>query len=562
MNTLRANLVDVLAKKSGYAELCVRDGRVDAIEWLGNVRDSEPWLLPGLVDAHVHIESSMLVPDEFARAALCHGVVASVSDPHEIANVLGLEGVRYMIARAALTPFHVAFGAPSCVPATPFESAGATLSLEDIEVLLQAGDVTYLSEMMNYPGVLNEFPEVMAKLALARKYQVPVDGHAPGLIGADAARYASAGISTDHECTTLQEAEDKIAAGMKILIREGSAAKDFSALQALLTRHPDQVMLCSDDKHPDDLLQGHIDDLVRRALQLGHDLYDVLRAATVNPVQHYWLPVGLLQPGDAFDAILVDHPRSFQVQRVWLHGELVVENGQCLLARRPVALLNCFHAMLVAPEDLELTHPGSRCRVIEARDGQLWTRQLWADMPERGGLVQADLDNDILFLVVMNRYQPAQPAVALIKGFGLRGADNKGGAIASSVGHDSHNIVAVGTSPAWVSRAINLLVASKGGLAAVDASGQVTMELPVAGLMSDRPAEEVGPAYAAMNQKAHVMGSQLSAPFMTLSFMALLVIPELKLSDQGLFDGNQFTFVELADVATESANQTVNEPHE
>lgn len=546
MEKVTGNIIDVIAKRMFYGAVMLDEGRIVTIEDKGGVRPGQSYLLPGLVDAHVHIESSMLVPDEFARAALPHGVIASVSDPHEIANVLGAAGVDYMLARAKLTPFKTLFGAPSCVPATPFESAGAEFNAADIEALLKKPGVGYLSEMMNFPGVLNQAPDVMEKLGVAKKLGLPVDGHAPGLLGEQAAAYVSAGISTDHECRTLQEAKDKMSAGMNILIREGSAAKDFEALHSLISTHTDQVMLCSDDKHPDDLLEGHIDQLVRRAIQKGHALFDVLQTAILNPIKHYGLSIGLLQPGDSFDAIEIKDIKSFEVQRVWLNGNLVVANGTSRLPKHDVDTPNNFVAKPILEESLLLPHPGTECRIIAVEDGQLWTKQSVQKVPESNGYITADLEKDILFLVVLNRYQDAPPAVSLVTGFGIKGSTETGGAIASSVAHDSHNIVAVGTSAEWLAKAINEVITHKGGLAAIDADGLESLPLPVAGLMSDQAVEQVGPAYHAITQKVNTMGSTLSSPFMTLSFMSLLVIPELKLSDKGLFDGNNFAFCELA----------------
>lgn len=538
---MRANLVDVVAGRVFYGELCHAGGRIVAVEELGAQRHGAPYLLPGFVDAHVHIESSLLMPDEFALAALAHGTLAAVSDPHEIANVLGIDGIELMRRRAALTPFRFLFGAPACVPATRFETAGASLDATAVAALLQRGGAGYLAEVMNFPGVLARDPDIMAKIAAARRCGVPVDGHAPGLRGAALRDYAAAGIGTDHEATTLAEARDKLAAGMSILIREGSAARDFAALHPLLALAPERVMLCSDDKHPDDLLEGHIRELVVRALALGHPLIAVLRAASLNPVRHYRLPLGLLQLGDSFDALLVRDLEHFAVETAWLGGAVVVEQGSCLLPHHPPELLNRFRTEPVTAEQLRIADPGRPCRVILARDGQLLTGQGTAHMPRRGGQLVADTGRDLLFLAVVNRYEPAPPALAIIQGFGLRA-----GAIAGSVAHDSHNIVAVGTSPEWLAGAVNAVIASRGGLVAVDAAGMVALPLPVAGLMSDRPARVVGPAYRSLNHKARQMGSGLQAPFMTLSFMALLVIPELKLSVRGLFDVNRFALCDVA----------------
>jgi adenine deaminase len=546
MQSYRGNIVDVRARTIFCGQVQVERGKITDIVHLGEEEQGQPYLLPGLVDAHVHIESSMLTPDEFGRAALRHGVLASVSDPHEIANVLGVAGIDYMRERASLTPFTILFGAPSCVPATPFESAGAAIDAGTVRSLLESGKTGYLSEVMNFPGVLARDPEVMEKINAAKALGLPIDGHAPGLLKADAKQYADAGISTDHECTNLEEAIDKINAGMKILIREGSAAKDFESLHSLIDSHCDNVMLCSDDKHPDDLLEGHIDLLVKRALEKGHDLFNVLQTATVNPITHYQMKIGLLQIGDSFDAIQVNNLTHFKTQKVWLKGELVVNASRCLLTHKTAKVLNHFAALPLTETDLKLPHPQSPCRVIIAEDGKLFTRQEIHNMPCIDEHIAADLDNDILFLAVLNRYQHSAPAVALIKGFTLTGANKQGGAIASSVAHDSHNIVAVGTSANWLSKAINAVIEEQGGLVAIDQTGELRLPLPVAGLMSDAPIEEVGPAYRALNDKAKAMGSQLSSPFMTLSFMSLLVIPALKLSDKGLFDGSRFEFCDLA----------------
>jgi len=551
-HTIHANVVDLFARTIRPATLQLTDGCISAIEPTGapDPDPALPYALPGFVDAHVHVESSLLVPSEFARLALTHGTVATVSDPHEIGNVLGVAGVHYMLDNATQVPFKFCFGAPSCVPATPFETAGAEITAQDIEALFQNPKIGYLAEMMNWPGVLHRDPDVLEKIELAHRYGRPVDGHAPGLQGEDAACYASAGISTDHECFTATEARDKLAVGMKILIREGSAARNFDALIELLPQHYANLMFCSDDKHPDTLLLGHINQLVQRAVALGYSVFDVLQVACLNPVAHYQLPVGQLRVGDPADFILVNNLTEFAVQQTYLDGVLVAENGQCLLPSAPVAVVNNFHARPIEATALALpplasgtnsaspgTHP-----VIECFDGQLITARRDLSLPLSHGLLQPDPAQDVLKLVVLNRYTPgAPPAVAFIKGFGLRQ-----GALASSVGHDSHNITAVGYDDESLARAINLVVAAGGGLAAVGAApgAEHVLALPVAGLMSDQPGPAVAAAYSALDNFAKTqLGSGLQAPFMTLSFMALLVIPSLKLSDKGLFDGEQFAFV-------------------
>ncbi|MGI4761695.1 MAG: adenine deaminase [Janthinobacterium lividum] len=547
---IHANIVDITARTIRPGIIRVADGCISAIEPSDSLEADPalPYALPGFVDAHVHVESSLLVPSEFARLALAHGTVATVSDPHEIGNVLGVAGVQYMLDNAAASPFKFCFGAPSCVPATPFETAGAEITAADIEQLFQNPKIGYLAEMMNWPGVLNRDPGVLEKIELAHRYGRPVDGHAPGLQGDDAARYASAGISTDHECFTAAEARDKLAAGMKILIREGSAARNFDALIELLPRHYEHLMFCSDDKHPDTLLLGHINQLVQRAVALGYSVFDVLQVACLNPVAHYRLPVGQLCPGDPADFILVDNLTDFRVRQTFLDGELVAENGQCLLPASPIALANNFHARPIEAAALALPATAGLATqaypVIECFDGQLITARRELPLPVAGGQLQPDPSQDILKLVVLNRYAPdAAPAVAFIKGFGLTQ-----GALASSVGHDSHNITAVGYDDASLTRALNLVVQAQGGLAAVGAAGEEhVLPLPVAGLMSDQPGPAVAAAYSTLDDFAKAqLGSGLQAPFMTLSFMALLVIPSLKLSDKGLFDGERFEFVTVA----------------
>ncbi|WP_187261038.1 adenine deaminase [Pontibacter beigongshangensis] len=497
------------------------------------------YILPGFVDAHVHVESSMLVPAEFARLAVVHGTVATVSDPHEIGNVLGVRGVEYMIENGKKVPFKFYFGAPSCVPATPFETAGAEITAADIETLFQRDEIKYLAEMMNWPGVLHRDASVMEKIALAHQYGKAVDGHAPGLRGEQARQYADAGISTDHECFTAEEALDKLAAGMKILIREGSAAKNFEALIPLLADYPDRIMFCSDDKHPDNLVEGHLNLLVKRALAKGHHLFHVLHAACLNPVQHYQLEVGLLREQDPADFIVVENLDNFNVTATYINGQLVAEQGQTKIQVSQSEVINNFNTKPKTPAQFAIAAAdATRTRVIEAFDGQLVTKESWAKPKIENGNMVPDTAQDVLKLTVVNRYQNTSPAVAFIKNTGL-----KRGALASSVGHDSHNIIAVGVDDESICRAVNLVIQAKGGVAAVDGDLEQLLPLPVAGIMSAADGYAVAAAYSAIDRMSKDMGSQLASPFMTLSFMALLVIPSLKLSDKGLFDGERFAFV-------------------
>ena len=544
MPTLTASVVDIANRRVEVAEIEWQAGRITRITPAPDA-DASTYLLPGFVDAHVHIESSMLVPTEFARAAVLHGTVATVSDPHEIGNVLGTAGVEYMLDNAAQTPFKFCFGAPSCVPATTFETAGATITTAEVEQLLADPRIGYLSEMMNFPGILHGDPDCLAKVEAAHRVGKPVDGHAPGLRGEEAARYIAAGITTDHECFTKDEALDKLAAGCKISIREGSAARNFDALYTLIGEHPGMTMLCSDDKHPDELLLGHIDGLVRRAVERGVDLFDVLQAACVTPVEHYKLDVGQLRVGDAADFVEVDALDSFNVLRTWIDGECVAERGKTKLKRVDPPIANQFQPRTIAVDELAVaaSDASGSIRVIEAIDGQLVTNCVEHPAKVSDGKIVADTDRDLLKLVVANRYRAAPASVAFIKSFGLTK-----GALASSVAHDSHNVIAVGTSDDDLAAAINLVMEHQGGLSAVAVDDGVAevLPLPVAGLMATATCEEVGQAYGKLDRLAKQWGTPLRAPYMTLSFMALLVIPELKLSDLGLFDGGRFEFVDVA----------------
>lgn len=536
--TLAGNIVDVFNKKIFKGEIYIENGCITSIESKDVASDT--YILPGFIDAHVHIESSMVVPSEFARMAVTHGTVATVSDPHEIANVLGVKGVEYMIENGNQVPFNFFFGAPSCVPATTFETAGAEINAEDIEYLLNKPEIPYLAEMMNWPGVLYKDSLVYQKLAIAHKLNKKIDGHAPGLRGEQAREYASAGITTDHECFTKEEALDKLAIGMKILIREGSAAKNFDELITLLHDYEDLIMFCSDDKHPDSLVEGHINTLVKRALALDIDMFKIIKAACVNPVLHYELPVGLLRIGDKADCIVVDNLKDFAILQTYVKGALVADNGKSRIESIDIEVVNNFDTSLKTVKDFYFQSLLSVLPVIHALDGQLITRQLDFPVKSNNSHGYIDLDKDILKIAVVNRYSNTPPAIAYIHGFGL-----KNGAIASSVAHDSHNIVVVGTNDNDICKAVNLIIENKGGISAVNGDQVDILKLPIAGLMSDLPGEEVATKYTQMDKLAKEFGSSLSAPYMTLSFMALLVIPKLKLSDQGLFDGEKFEWVPL-----------------
>ena len=536
---LEGNIVDIKAKKIFWGTVEINNGKIENIIKSGDEKKEAHYILPGFIDSHVHIESSMLVPSEFAKLAVVHGTVGTISDPHEIANVCGMEGVRYMIENGNTVPFKCTFGAPSCVPATIFETAGAAIDADDIDVLLQMPEIKYLSEMMNFPGVLYNDAEVLKKIASAKKYNKPVDGHAPGLRGDDAKKYIDAGISTDHECFTAEEAMDKLKYGMKILIREGSAAKNFEALIDLMHEHSDMMMFCSDDKHPDSLAAGHINQLCARAVKKGIDIFKVLKAACINPVEHYKMDVGLLNTGDFADCIIVKDLVNFEVIKTFIDGILVAENGHSFINAPTAAIINQFDCTEKIVDDFNIPFNGEKeIMVIEALDGQLITNKILFPPKVIDNSIVSNVENDILKIVVVNRYHNAPIAKAFIKNIGI-----KKGALASSVAHDSHNIVAVGTDDESLCRAVNAVIKSGGGVSAVDDNIEKVLALPVAGLMSADNGYDVAAAYTDIDNFAKKnLGSNLSAPFMTLSFMALLVIPHLKLSDKGLFDGDKFEF--------------------
>ena len=538
MLKIQGQIVDLITNSIFPGELTIENGLISAVTKLTTAPDQ--FIIPGFVDAHVHVESSMLIPSEFARLAVCHGTVGTISDPHEIGNVLGKEGVRFMIENGSKTPFKFYFGAPSCVPATKFETAGAEITLADIEEIFSWPNVHYLAEMMNFPGVLYNDAEVMSKIELAISLGKQIDGHAPGLTGEDAKKYIEAGISTDHECFTKAEALDKLKYGMKILIREGSAAKNFEALWELIDEFPEMIMLCSDDKHPNDLVKGHINKLCKRAVEKGCNVMNVLKAASLNPIQHYNMDIGMLQKGDSADFCVVTNLTDFDVLSTYIKGELLAEKNISFIKSVKEQPINNFTCEPITEVQLQVPDTGRPVRTICVEDGQLITKESMATLSSIDGMLQSNVEDDILKIVVINRYSGAPPAISFTKNFGL-----KQGAIASCVAHDSHNIIAVGTNDTDICNSINLIIESKGGVSAVSGDVSHLLKLPVAGIMSERNGYEIAEEYEKIDHVAKYFGSTLSSPFMTLSFCALLVIPELKLSDKGLFDGKSFSFTDL-----------------
>ena len=538
MEKISGIIIDPVARKRFPGTLVVEQGRI--VEILPDSAAKGPFILPGFIDSHIHIESSMLTPAAFAAKAVCHGTVAVVADPHEIANVLGIAGIDFMIESGRRVPLKFYFGAPSCVPATGFENSGATLSARDVETLLRRDDIFFLAEMMNFPGVINQDPEVMAKLAAAAKTGKRVDGHAPGLRGDALAAYAKAGITTDHESSTLGECYEKLALGMKIMLRQGSSARDFEVLHPLITSHSGQCMLCTDDLKPADLARGHINLLVKEGLRLGHDIFDLLQCACVNPVRHYGLGVGLLQQGDPADFILVDDLERMEVRAAWINGEMVSEKGKPLFEAVQPRAINHFNAAPLAAEQLRVEVGGARLKVIEVTDGQIVTGAGEYAVPAGSALVEPNPAADLLKILVLNRYAPASPALGFVRGFGL-----KRGAMASSIAHDSHNLIGIGSNDADLARAVNLLAESTGGICFVQGEEERLMALPVAGLMGLDSCEEMAGNYSVIEQRVKQNGCTLQTPFMTMAFLALPVIPSLKITDKGIFDGEKFELTGL-----------------
>lgn len=535
---LHSNIVDIHSRRIYPAEVRIHNDRISSIR--ESSKNPGHYLVPGFIDAHVHIESSMVTPVAFSKVAMRHGTIGAVSDPHEIANVLGLEGVDFMVNNAAKTPMKILFGAPSCVPATSFESSGSEIDAEGISILLQNSDVGFLAEMMNFPGVIQGDSEVIKKLSIAKNGNFPIDGHAPGLTGKDLEKYVAAGISTDHECFTYEEAIEKILLGMKILIREGSGAKNFNSLIPLLQKYPDRIMFCTDDLHPDDLMKGHINLLVKRAIAKGYNIFDVLKAAGMNAADHYGLDIGMLREGDPADFIVVDSLENWNVLETYINGSSIYKDGLTNIGLVEAEKPNNFNIQKIQSGDLIVKAEGEDLRVIKAIDGELITKEVRVKGKTDGVNVVTDIENDILKMALVNRYSQSKPALGFINGFGI-----EKGALASSIAHDSHNIICVGTSDEYMAEAINWIIEHKGGIVVNDGNHVQGLPLDIAGIMSSGTVEYAARKYNELSIIAKEIGSEMNAPFMTLAFMALLVIPELKLSDKGLFSGKIFSFTSL-----------------
>ncbi|MEY1640216.1 adenine deaminase [Tenuifilum osseticum] len=530
-NSISGKLVDPIGRRIVNAKIYFQDGVITQID--ESLDAENVYIIPGFVDSHVHIESSLLVPTRFAQAAIKNGTVAVVADPHEVANVAGIEGVRFMIENARQSKLKFFYGAPSCVPASPVDECFEPFTSKEVAKLLDLPEVTHLAEMMNFPGVINGNTEVHSILSEAKARNKPIDGHAPGLSGENLTKYVSAGITTDHECFTLDEAKKKIELGMKVLIREGSAAKNFDALHPIIGQNPSMAMFCTDDCHPDELMGGHINKHVRKAIALGYDIFDVLQVASVNPVNHYRLNVGLLQVGQPADFIVVDNLKDFNVLSTYIKGVNVTNIEEDYAAEPPLfSFPNHFDH-----HKIKLDFPsGKPVKVIKVIEGELITETLKTSVPVSG----YDFDKDILKIVVLSRYNPNNIGVGLIHGFGMRK-----GAIASSIAHDSHHIVAIGANDDSILRAIDYIIESRGGICYFDGNETMGLALPFFGLMTNVDVSDAAKEYSLINKKLKADGCKLHAPFMTMAFMSLSVIPHLKLTPAGLFDVDRFSLTSI-----------------
>lgn len=530
-------IYDPIAKIIIPGRIILKNGRIDQIEPDDSI--TGPIILPGFVDSHIHIESSMLVPTAFSKIAIKHGTIAVVADPHEIANVAGVAGIDFMINNSKSAEMKFFFGAPSCVPVSPFDDCYEVIDSIEIEKLMKRKDIYFLGEMMNFPGVINSDADILKKISHALDNKKPIDGHAPGLVNESLKKYISTGISTDHECFTLEEAKEKLKLGMSVQIREGSAAKNFNTLHSLITTHPLKTMICTDDCHPEDLILGHINNTVKRSLKLGHNIFDILQVVSVNPVRHYNLDVGLLQIGDNADFIVVDNLENLNIKANIINGVNVLENSSISI-NTTSDITNYTFSPTINLENLSLMAKGSKVKVIEVLEGELVTNLIEKTVLTKDEKIITDIENDILKIVVVNRFKSNELYIGLIKGFGLTK-----GAIAESIAHDSHHIIAVGVDDLSIFRAIDYIIKNKGGVCYFDSNEIIGLALPVYGLMGFDSGNIIADKYKEINSKVVADGCKLQAPFMTLSFMALSVIPMLKITPRGLFDVTQFQFTDL-----------------
>jgi adenine deaminase len=548
-------VIHVFTNEILAGDVAIINGRIAGIgryEGRETVDLDGKYLSPGFIEGHIHIESSMLTPAQFGAAVIPHGTTTVICDPHEIGNVCGKTGIRYMLEKQS--PLNLYAMAPSCVPATHMETSGALLSADDIAEILEHPRVLGLAEMMNFPGTVAAAPDVLAKLRVARKRKVPIDGHAPGLGGRDLQAYIASGISSDHECTTLAEAEEKLRAGMAIFIREGSTARNLEELMPLLhSPAACHCLLVTDDRHADDLVErGHLDYILRRAVHYGASAVIALQMVTINPARHFGLQrTGAIVPGFRADLVVLDDLEQFTADRVYISGQCVAEKGAMVTAV-PEQSLDTLDPVIrssvkIDPEVVDLSMPGEEgglIRVITCTDGQIVTGQQMLEPKVENGMMVSDVERDILKIVVLERHHGSHAmGIGFVQGLGLAR-----GAIGSTVAHDSHNMIVTGTSDASMLRAIRALTDIRGGLVvAGDEQVYDVLPLPVAGLMSTGTAQKVSDCLDGIRTALEKVGTGVENPFMLLSFLALPVIPELKITDKGLVDVLQFQLVPLSD---------------
>lgn len=535
---IKGNILNVFTDEIYPGEIKIEHGIIESIKEVN--ADFNDIIVPGFIDAHIHIESSMLTPSRFAEIALRHGTTSVIADPHEIANVMGMDGIDYMIDDAKKTPLKYYFTAPSCVPATKFEKSGATISPNIIDNLLSRPEFVALGEVMDYNAVISNEKSILEKIKIAKKYHKPIDGHAPLLSGKNLQKYVKHGVITDHESTTKKEVAEKKRMGMKIMIREGSESK---MLEKLIYSNCDFIV--SADLKPEDLINGHLDKCLRKAVDYGMDPYEAIKLVTINPAEHYNLNAGSISPGKSADLVFIDNLRDFTVKRVVINGNTIFKKQKLLFRANPRPIDTTLHVSLTKPEDFDLkaqnpAHKSATVNLINVSDNTIITKQSSAKLSIQKKTIIPSVFEDILKISVVDRYGGNTISNGFVKGFGI-----KNGAIASSVSHDSHNIIVVGTNSEYMSRATNHLIENKGGLAAISNQAKLDVTLPIAGLMSDKPAKVVANNSAKLNELVSNMGCELSSPFTSLSFMALPVVPEVKMTTNGLFNVNTHQFIDI-----------------
>ncbi|DAB17033.1 TPA: adenine deaminase [Candidatus Gastranaerophilales bacterium HUM_18] len=549
-----ANIVNVLSEEIHKADIAIKDGIIAGIgENYSGEKEIDiqgAYVTPSFIDGHVHLESTMMLPSEFAKVALPAGTTTVIIDPHEISNVLGLHGISFMHEAVKNLPLDVYTMLPSCVPATPFETSGFDLNSYDLSLLIDKPWVLGLAEMMNFPGVLNQDNNVMAKLELAKSRGKCIDGHAPYLHGKDLCAYIASGVKSDHECTTPDEAVEKLRLGMYVMVREGTAAKDLDALMPVLkTCNTRKCILVTDDRHPADLKE-HINGMVRRAVEAGVDPVKAIQIASLNTAEYFGLKnLGAIAPGYKADLLILPDLKTFKPDLVIKNGVVAAENGK-LIAELPeneaLAVRNSVNVRWITPEDFRIEANGSKVTALEVIPHQLITKSVVSEVKIEDGNAVSNIDNDTLKICVIERHRATgNIGKGFVKGFNL-----KCGAIASTVAHDSHNMIVIGTNDADMYAAAVALIKCKGGKVVVK-DGEVISELPlpIAGLMSDRNFDYVVNKCEELNKTAHSIGCRIEDPFMTMGFLSLPVIPELKVTDKGVFDTNKFDFIDIFEKA-------------